>query len=155
VVSGKKMEHRVSKPLTIGVDLGGTKVYTGLIDAQGHLIAAKKHPTNPERGAEHVITDVLSCIAECLSDTSLACARPRGVRKLALEAGSTLGWRTYVGDDGTVIGLDRFGVSAPGDVVYRNLGFHVDNVVNHSLTLLDKRVKRGEGTKNKSVTSLS
>jgi transketolase len=66
---------------------------------------------------------------------------PRGVRKLALEAGSTLGWRTYVGDNGTVIGLDRFGASAPGDVVYRNLGFHVDNVVNHALTLIDERNK--------------
>ena len=39
---------------------------------------------------------------------------PAGVPKLAVEAGRTLGWWKYVGLDGDVIGLDRFGASAPG-----------------------------------------
>ena len=39
---------------------------------------------------------------------------PAGVPKLAVEAGATLGWWKYVGLDGDVIGLDRFGASAPG-----------------------------------------
>ena len=39
---------------------------------------------------------------------------PAGVPKLAVEAGATLGWWKYVGPDGDVIGLDRFGASAPG-----------------------------------------
>ena len=48
---------------------------------------------------------------------------PPTVPKLAVEAGSTLGWWKYVGLDGDVIGLDRFGASAPGPVVLEKLGF--------------------------------
>ena len=48
---------------------------------------------------------------------------PAGVPRLAVEAGSTLGWWKYVGLDGDVIGLDRFGASAPGPIVMKELGF--------------------------------
>ncbi len=48
---------------------------------------------------------------------------PAGVPKLAVEAGATLGWWKYVGPDGDVIGLDRFGASAPGPMVMEELGF--------------------------------
>jgi transketolase len=51
-----------------------------------------------------------------------------GVPKLAVEAGSTLGWWKYVGLDGDVIGLDRFGASAPGPRVLKELGFSAENV---------------------------
>ena len=61
---------------------------------------------------------------------------PSGMPKLAIEAGVELGWRTYVGDKGDVIGVDRFGASAPYDSVYKNLGFNTNNIVNHSLKLL-------------------
>ncbi|MGO8757618.1 MAG: transketolase [Terracidiphilus sp.] len=53
---------------------------------------------------------------------------PRGVPKIAVEAGSTLGWWKYVGADGDVIGLDRFGASAPGPVAMKELGFTAENV---------------------------
>ena len=46
---------------------------------------------------------------------------PGGVPKLAVEAGSPLGWWKYVGTDGDVIGLDRFGASAPGPRCLRSL----------------------------------
>ena len=45
---------------------------------------------------------------------------PAGVPKLAVEAGATLGWWKYVGENGDVIGLDRFGASAPGPVVLKS-----------------------------------
>ena len=61
---------------------------------------------------------------------------PPGVPKLAIEAGATLGWYKYVGDRGGVIGVDRFGASAPGPVVMDKLGFNVDNVVMRALALL-------------------
>ena len=48
---------------------------------------------------------------------------PADVPKLAVEAGATLGWWKYVGLDGDVVGLDRFGASAPGPIVLENLGF--------------------------------
>ena len=53
---------------------------------------------------------------------------PAGVAKLAVEAGSTLGWWKYVGLDGDVIGLDRFGASAPGPKVLAELGFGADSI---------------------------
>jgi transketolase len=48
--------------------------------------------------------------------------------RLAVEAGATQGWHRYVGDAGDVIGIDRFGASAPGETVLREYGFTVDNV---------------------------
>jgi len=53
---------------------------------------------------------------------------PPGVPRLAVEAGATLGWWKYVGLDGAVIGLDRFGASAPGPKVMAELGFSAENV---------------------------
>ena len=63
---------------------------------------------------------------------------PRGVPKLAVEAGSPLGWWKYVGQDGDVIGLDRFGASAPGPIVLRELGFTAANVAARVKALLKK-----------------
>ncbi len=53
---------------------------------------------------------------------------PAGVPKLAVEAGSPLGWWKYVGLDGGVVGLERFGASAPGQIVMEKLGFSAENV---------------------------
>lgn len=55
---------------------------------------------------------------------------PPDVRaRVTVEAGATLGWERYAGDRGVILGLDRFGASAPGDEVMRQLGFTVDAVV--------------------------
>ena len=55
---------------------------------------------------------------------------PPGVKaRVSIEAGSTLGWERYVGLDGAIIGLDRFGASAPGEIVMRELGFTPEHVV--------------------------
>jgi len=61
------------------------------------------------------------------------------VPKLAVEAGATLGWYKYVGDNGDIIGIDRFGASAPGKTAFENLGFSVENVVSHALELLKEK----------------
>jgi transketolase len=61
---------------------------------------------------------------------------PPSIPKLAIEAGIALGWREIVGSRGDVIGLDRFGASAPGKAVYEKLGFTVENVVERALALL-------------------
>jgi transketolase len=57
--------------------------------------------------------------------------------RLAVEAGITQGWHRYVGDGGDVIGIDRFGASAPGETVMREYGFNVDNVCARAKALLD------------------
>ena len=56
--------------------------------------------------------------------------------RLAIEAGVRQGWDRYVGPKGDVVCLDRFGASAPGDVVMKNLGFNVENVVNRAKQLV-------------------
>jgi transketolase len=54
---------------------------------------------------------------------------PAVTRRLAIEAGVTDGWWKYVGSHGKVIGLDRFGESAPAGLLFKTFGFTVDNVV--------------------------
>jgi transketolase len=56
--------------------------------------------------------------------------------RLAVEAGASQGWHRYVGDHGDVLGIDRFGASALGDVVMREYGFTVANVCKRTLALL-------------------
>ncbi len=51
------------------------------------------------------------------------------VRKVAIEAGVTDGWYKYVGLRGAVVGLDRFGESAPAPLLFKEFGFTVENVV--------------------------
>jgi transketolase len=54
---------------------------------------------------------------------------PKGLPRVAVEAGVTGGWYKYVGLDGAVIGLDRFGESAPAGVLFKEFGFTAENVV--------------------------
>ncbi|HUF12476.1 MAG TPA: transketolase [Longimicrobiales bacterium] len=58
---------------------------------------------------------------------------PPDVPKVAVEAGVTLGWERWVGADGLILGLDRFGASAPGKEALERLGFNEDNVVEFGL----------------------
>ncbi len=53
---------------------------------------------------------------------------PEGIPTLAIEAGTTLGWNSYAGPSAAVIGVDRYGSSAPGEVVMHEYGFTVENV---------------------------
>ncbi|BAU67036.1 transketolase [Stanieria sp. NIES-3757] len=63
---------------------------------------------------------------------------PKAVKKrLAVEAGCTMGWCRYVGDEGGVIGVDTFGASAPANIVFEKYGFTVDNVVAKAKEILD------------------
>jgi transketolase len=64
---------------------------------------------------------------------------PPDVPRIAVEAGVTHGWRDLVGDHGTVLGIDRFGASAPGKVVAERLGMTVDAVVEAAISLLAAR----------------
>jgi transketolase len=61
---------------------------------------------------------------------------PAVTARLAVEAGVCQGWDRYVGTQGAVICLNRFGASAPGEVAMRELGFNVDNVLAHARALL-------------------
>ncbi|MHB8876396.1 MAG: transketolase [Myxococcaceae bacterium] len=63
---------------------------------------------------------------------------PPSVRaRLSVEAGSPFGWRRWVGDEGAVLGVDRFGASAPSRVVMREYGFTPEEVVRRALGVLE------------------
>ena len=61
---------------------------------------------------------------------------PRAVRRLAIEAGVTDYWRKYVGLEGAVVGLDRFGESAPAADIFKLFGFTAENVAAQAKKLL-------------------
>ncbi len=91
--------------------------------------------------AEHIATRIVSMPSWDLFD-----AQPQDYRhavlppavgaRLAVEAGASQGWHRYVGDAGDVLGVDRFGASAPGEVVMHEYGFTVDNVCARARALL-------------------
>jgi len=57
--------------------------------------------------------------------------------RVAVEAGVTLGWERYVGDAGAVVGLDRFGASAPAEQLFEAFGFTAENVTSVAHEVLD------------------
>ena len=70
-------------------------------------------------------TDVFDAQDQAYRDAVLP---PSVTARVAVEAGVTAGWLKYVGLDGAVVGIDRFGESAPADEAFKYFGFTVDNV---------------------------
>jgi transketolase len=58
--------------------------------------------------------------------------------RLAIEAGSPMGWEHYVGNRGAIIGMSGFGASAPGGTVMKQFGFTPENIVQKAMELLKK-----------------
>ncbi len=61
------MNPKIQKPVTLGVDIGGTKVAAAMVDAAGHTLFSHRYPTNPEKGVDRIIEDIASCVNHCLS----------------------------------------------------------------------------------------
>lgn len=59
--------------------------------------------------------------------------------RLSIEAGSTAGWHRWVGLDGDVIGIERFGASAPYKTIFEKFGFTVENVTSRALALVQRK----------------
>ncbi len=64
---------------------------------------------------------------------------PEITPRIAIEAGITQGWHRYVGSKGEVIGIDRFGASAPSKVLFEKFGITADRVVQKALELLSQK----------------
>jgi transketolase len=64
---------------------------------------------------------------------------PKGVRRIAMEAAHPMSWYRWVGDDGVILGLDRFGASAPAATIYTHLGITVDRMVETAKKLVGKK----------------
>ena len=60
---------------------------------------------------------------------------PELKKRMTIEAGTTYGWAKYAGAHGVMIGIDEFGMSAPSDIVLRELGMSVENIVSRYLEM--------------------
>lgn len=79
---------------------------------------------------------------------------PPGVARVAIEAAHPLGWEAVVGDAGGIIGISRFGASAPGDRVLRELGINAERVVEQVLTLVARtRTAATDGARRTAATT--
>lgn len=56
------MKQSAAKPLTIGMDLGGTKVSMALVDARGQILSDNRYPTNPDKGSEGIVADLIDAV---------------------------------------------------------------------------------------------
>ena len=62
---------------------------------------------------------------------------PKAIKKrLSVEAAISMGWRRWVGDEGKIIALDHYAQSAPGEILFKEFGFTVENVLNQARELL-------------------
>jgi transketolase len=67
---------------------------------------------------------------------------PRGIKKrVTVEAASPIGWHRWAGDEGAVIGVERFGASAPGQDVLDHLGFTAEHVTAAALRILGRNIE--------------
>jgi transketolase len=105
----------------------------GLIVAAGQRLQAEKIPV---RLVSMPSWELFEAQSQEYRDSVLP---PSAHARLAVEAGVTQGWHRYIGDRGDVIGVDRFGASAPGPIVMREYGFSVDNVCKRALALLERK----------------
>ncbi|HRV91868.1 MAG TPA: transketolase [Anaerolineae bacterium] len=105
--------------------------------------AVEAHAKLAEQGiGAHVISMPSWELFEEQSDEYKEFVLPSSVKaRVAIEAGISMGWQKYVGPQGTIIGLDRFGASAPYKEIYEHLGFTTDNVVLRALETIDKSKK--------------
>ncbi|MFL5584192.1 MAG: transketolase [Gemmatimonadaceae bacterium] len=63
---------------------------------------------------------------------------PRGIKRIAMEAAHPMSWYKWVGDDGVILGIERFGASAPAAEIYKHLGITVDHMVDTAKRLVGK-----------------
>jgi transketolase len=64
---------------------------------------------------------------------------PKGVKRIAMEAAHPMSWYKWVGDDGVILGLERFGASAPAATIYEHLGITVARMVETAKQLVGKK----------------
>jgi transketolase len=126
--AGRDMYASVSKGAYVLEDAAQPQVILIATGSEVSLVQAAAKLLAGEGIKARVVSMPSWKIFEEQSAEYKASVLPAGVPKLAVEAGATLGWWKYVGTGGDVIGLDRFGASAPGKVVMAELGFTPENV---------------------------
>jgi transketolase len=125
--------------ISAGVPRGGYVLAEARAGAQPHiiLIASGSEVHLALESHDRLESQGVSVRVVSMPSTSIFASQPEayrdevlhpGVPLLAIEAGVSLGWRSYVGPQIAVVGVDTFGASAPGQVVMEHYGFTVDNI---------------------------
>jgi transketolase len=118
---------------------GGAAAAKAIIIATGSEVelALKAQAKLAEEGVAVRVVSIPSTNVFDRQDAAYkAAVLPRGLPRVAVEAGVTDLWWKYVGIDGKVIGLDRFGESAPAGLLFKEFGFTTENVVNTVKSIL-------------------
>ncbi|MGM0168475.1 transketolase [Enterococcus sp. AZ135] len=106
----------------------------GILIATGSEVnlAIEAQKTLKERGKEVTVVSLPSFdLFDAQDELYKESVLPKALTKrLAIEAASSFGWAKYIGDKGTILTIDTFGASAPGDTLMKEFGYTVDNVVN-------------------------
>lgn len=132
-----------------GVPLGGYTLADSPAGAKPDivLIATGSEVHLALEGRDRLAADGIQARVVSMPSTNLFASQPddyrerilpTGVPLLAIEAGATLGWKSYIGPQIDVIGVDTFGASAPGAVVMEHYGFTVENVCKQAHVVLDR-----------------
>jgi transketolase len=112
--------------------LMGSGSEVGLIVEAGEILASNGTPT---RLVSFPSWELFKSQPQSYQDSVLPQAIPA---RVAVEAGVSLGWERWIGSRGEVVGIDRFGESAPYEEVYRELGLTAAHVVDVARSLLEK-----------------
>lgn len=128
-----------------GVEKGGYVVQEAESEADGILIATgsevglalKAKEELQKKGKDVSVVSLpswerLEAQSEEYKNTVIS---PELKKRMTIEAGTTYGWAKYAGDHGVMIGIDEFGMSAPSDIVLRELGMSVENIVSRYLEM--------------------
>lgn len=105
-----------------------------------HLILEAQRQLKKRKIAARVVSMPCWSLFDAQSAAYRESVLPRNICiRIAVEAGSSIGWMKYVGTDGAVIGIDHFGESAPGTEVMEEYGFSVAHVLKKAKTLLSAK----------------
>jgi transketolase len=132
-----------------GVRRGGYVLWDSAAEPQVILISTGSE-VDPTLAAARTLADEgvrvrvvsMPCMElfEAQDDSYREQVLPSAVRaRLAIEPGARMSWWRWVGDEGDVLGLDRFGASAPGATVLEKLGFSAENIAARARSLLQSR----------------
>ncbi len=133
-----------------GLERGGYVLWDSVADATPELILISTGAEVPTtlHAAQSLAEDGVNVRVVSMPCMELFEAQPQEYRdevlpractaRLAVEPGATMSWWKWVGSDGDVLGLDRFGASAPGTTVLEHLGFTDENIAARARALLDR-----------------
>jgi len=119
-------------------DAAGAKVVLIATGSEVELAMKSADELAVQGIAARVVSMPCADVFDRQDDAYKASVLPKGVPRIAIEAGVTDFWYKYVGLEGAVVGIDRFGESAPANALFKFFGFTTENVINKVKSVLGK-----------------